>query len=129
MRLFKNKALALVVALVALAAVVSVSSCVLGDKAYIEGNLTIIPRQGGDQPSLVYSACQVVIYNARTGKISQVVSFDDTGFFRAEVQPGSYMVDLYRMGSIGGTNNVPKVVDVAAGQSLQIDITLDLNMF
>lgn len=129
MRLFKNKALALVVALVALAAVISLSSCVLGDKSYIEGNLTIIPRQGEDQPNLVYSACQVVIYNARTGKIFQVVSFNDSGFYKVEVQPGNYVVDLYRMGSIGGTNNVPEVVDVAAGQTLQIDITLDLNMF
>ncbi len=128
MRIFKNKVLVSIIALVGLASVLSLSSCVLGDQAYIEGNLTIIPKRGSDQSSLVYSACQIMVYDARTGQISQVVSFNESGFFRAEVHPGNYVVDLYRMGSIGGTSNVPKVVDVAAGQNLVIDITLDLNM-
>lgn len=102
------------------------TSCTLGNPSYLEGKVTILPEPGeGESPVLIYSACQVMIYDAQTGKLSHVLSIDDSGYYSTEIRPGSYIIDLYRMGAIGKTNDVPNVVQVESGQTLVLDINLD----
>ncbi len=101
-------------------------ACTLGQPSYIEGTVTILPKpEEGESPPIAFSACQVMIYETQTGKLSQVVSLDDSGFYRAEVRPGNYVVDLYRMGSIGRAEGMPVVVEAKSGTTMLLDITLD----
>ncbi|MCK9525532.1 MAG: hypothetical protein WCS74_00445 [Dehalococcoidales bacterium] len=102
------------------------TSCTLGNPSYLEGKLTILPEPGeGESPALVYSACQVMVYDTQTGKLSHVLGIDDSGYYSTKIRPGSYVIDLYRMGAIGKTNDVPNVVQVESGQTLVLDIDLD----
>lgn len=103
-----------------------VASCSLGNPSYLEGKITILPEpKEGESPALVFSACQVMIYDTQTGKLSHVIGVDDSGYYSTDIRPGSYVVDLYRMGAIGKTNEVPIVVQVESGQTLVLDINLD----
>lgn len=102
------------------------SSCTLGASSYLEGKVIILPEpQEGESPALVYSACQIIIYDTQTGKLLHVISIDEGGFYSTKIRPGSYVVDLYRMGSIGKTSEVPMVVQIESGKTLLLNITLD----
>jgi len=102
------------------------SSCTLGQPSYIEGRVTILPAAGeGASPSLVFSACQVIIYDTQTGQLSHVVGVDSNGNYSTKIRPGNYVVDLYRMGSVGRSLDVPAVVQINSGETLVLNITLD----
>jgi len=102
-----------------------VSSCALGAPSYIEGKLTILPEVTGGNPVLVYSACQIIIYDAQTGKFLDITDVDENGYYSIKVRPGSYIVDLYRMGSIGKSANVPQIIQIEGGKTLELNITLN----
>jgi len=103
--------------------------CVLGQPSYLEGRVTILPiPKEGSSPALAYSACQIMIYGTQSGQLSHVVGLDDTGFYRAEIKPGSYVIDLYRMGAVGYTANVPQVIEVNSAETLVFNISLDTSV-
>lgn len=101
------------------------SSCTLGQPSYIEGRVTILPAAVEGSPSLVFSACQVMVYDTQTGQLSHVVGIDSNGNYSTKIRPGNYVVDLYRMGSVGRSMDVPMVIQVNSGETLVFDITLD----
>lgn len=101
------------------------SSCTLGAPSYIEGKLTILPEVTGGSPVLVYSACQIIIYDAQTGKFLDMTDVDENGYYSIKVRPGSYIVDLYRMGSIGNSTDVPQIIQIEGGETLELNITLN----
>jgi len=102
------------------------SSCTLGQPSYIEGQVTILPAAGeGGSPALVFSACQIIIYDTQTGQLSHVVGVDSEGNYSTKIRPGSYVVDLYRMGSVGRSTDVPAVIQINSGETWVLDITLD----
>lgn len=125
----KKTVVRLVTAALITALMTVLPGCTFGQPSYLEGTVTILPEPTeGQSPPLVFSACQIIIYEVQTGKLFAVVSIDDNGFYRTNIRPGNYVVDLYRMGSIGRTFNVPVVIEVQGSQTLILDITLDTSM-
>jgi hypothetical protein len=102
------------------------ASCTFGSPSYLEGKITILPEtQEGQNPVLMYSACQIIIYDTQTGKLSHVINIDENGNYTTKIRPGSYVIDLYRMGSVGKTIDTPAVIQVESGRTLTFDISLD----
>jgi hypothetical protein len=102
------------------------SSCTLGTPSYLEGKLSILPEpKEGESPALVYSACQIIVYDIQTGQLSHVIGVDDSGYYTTKIRPGSYVVDLYRMGSVGNTAEVPMVIQIESGETTVLNINLN----
>ncbi|MBI4187450.1 MAG: hypothetical protein HY530_08125 [Chloroflexi bacterium] len=101
----------------------------------VEGIVTIgpiFPVERPDSPPVppeVFAARKIVIYD-RSGKslIKQTdivqVDREARGRYRVELRPGTYVVNINRLG-IDSSSDVPKTVTVASGQRVELNIDID----
>ena len=98
----------------------------------LQGHVTIGPlvpvvREGEPEPTPapeVYASRQIVIY-AEDGQTEVTrVQIDGKGNFRVELAVGAYVVDINHAG-IDMAKELPKTVQIAAGQTTHLDVEID----
>ncbi|HUS70177.1 MAG TPA: hypothetical protein VM075_05290 [Anaerolineae bacterium] len=111
-----------------------VSSCVPVPEqtGVLEGHVTIGPlvpvvREGEPEPTpgpKVYASRQIVIY-AQDGQTEVArVQIDGQGNYRVELAVGTYVVDINHVG-IDSAKELPRTVEIAAGQVTLLDVEID----
>ena len=91
------------------------------------GPLVPVVREGEPDPTVapdVYSARQVVIYEADGQEEVFRVEITATGTYSVTLPVGTYVVDINRAG-IDSANGLPRQVELRAGESVQLDIEID----
>lgn len=91
------------------------------------GPLSPVTRPGDTPqpvPPDVYAARQIIIYDARGKKLVQEISLQTDGSYRAALKAGIYTVDI-NYGGIDHSPDVPRQVEIIAGQTFRLDIDID----
>jgi hypothetical protein len=127
-----TRAVILILAAALLSAVL-VGACRTGGQATgtLEGTVTIGPispvqREGVKEeiPPEVYAARKVMVYDSGGKKLVQQVDLEDDGTYRVELKVGTYTVDINRIG-VDSSDEVPRQVDIVAGETVLLDIDID----
>jgi hypothetical protein len=97
----------------------------------VEGKVTIGPLQPvekpGETPTVppeVYGARKIMVYDSSHQTLVKQVDIDDQGYYRVELSPGIYTIDINHVG-IDSSSDVPRQVEVKAGQTITLDIDID----
>lgn len=108
--------------------VVALSSCVGNTPVgmgVLEGKASIGPRSteeiGQAYPSEVYQPRKIMVYDAGHVQLIKQVDLDEKGYYRVELPPGTYVIDINYVES-DRSNAVPRKLEVEAGQSLMLDV-------
>jgi hypothetical protein len=65
-----------------------------------------------------------VILSPEGGSLIATVSLDETGYYRVDLDPGTYVVDINRAG-IDRSPDVPRTLTLATGETVTLDIDID----
>ena len=115
-----------------------VSSCQPGgpETVLLQGAVTIGPispveRPGENHivPPEVFSARYLIIYDESGKKLVREVYFTQigqgaTGYYTAQLAPGTYVVDINHLG-IDIAANLPQKITVSADETVTIDVDID----
>ena len=100
-------------------------------KGTLQGQVTIgpiCPVERPDQPCNptpeAYAARKVVILSSEGGSLIATVSLNQTGYYRVDLDPGTYVVDINR-GGIDRSPDVPRTITLADGETVTLDIDID----
>lgn len=100
-------------------------------KGVLTGHVTIGPlrpveRPGDptDIPPEVYDARKVMVYDRSGKNLVKRVDIGHDGRYRVELPPGVYVVDINRLG-IDRSREVPRTIEIRAGEVVTIDIDID----
>jgi len=99
---------------------------------YLEGRASIGPLQpvervGVPAPTPPPAACTargLVVLEARTGAEASRFDLASDCTYRVALSPGTYRVELQRRG-IDSSKDLPQTVTISAGQTTQLDISID----
>ena len=110
------------------------AGCLAGpeiQKGTLRGQVTIgpiCPVERPDQPCLptpeTYAARKVLVRSGDGANPVATVSLNQTGYYRVELEPGTYVVDINRAG-MDRSPDVPRTITVAAGETVTLDIDID----
>jgi hypothetical protein len=113
--------------------ILPVAGCVSETKApgILEGYVTIGPiwpvERLGEQkpiPPEVYEARKVMVYNKSGKRLFEEVSLSSDGYYGVELRPGTYTIDINRIG-IDSSSDVPKQIVIESGQVVVLNIDID----
>jgi len=98
----------------------------------LSGQVTIGPLspvvRPGDTPQPippeVFAARKVMVYDARGNKLIHEVSLQTDGSYRTALKAGTYTVDI-NYGGIDHSPDVPRQVEIVAGETFTLDIDID----
>jgi hypothetical protein len=97
----------------------------------VEGKVTIGPLQPvekpGETPTVppeVYQARKIMVYDSSHQTLVKQVDINDQGYYRVELVPGIYTIDINYVG-IDRSPDAPKQVEVKPGQAITLDINID----
>ncbi len=97
----------------------------------LEGHVTIGPiwpvERLGEQkpiPPEVYEARKVMVYNKSGKRLFEEVSLSSDGYYGVELRPGTYTIDINRIG-IDSSSDVPKQIVIESGQVVVLNIDID----
>ena len=98
----------------------------------LQGHVTIGPlvpvvQEGVPEPTPapeVYAIRQIVIYASDGQTEVARVQIDDQGIYRVELPVGTYVVDINHAG-IDMAKDLPKTVEIVAGQVTRLDVDID----
>lgn len=100
----------------------------------LQGNVTISPvmpvERLGEKitiPPEVYEARKIMVYDKNRDKLIAQVDIDAIGYYQVELKPGSYNVDINRIG-IDRSSNVPKEIEIISGKTIVLDIDIDTGL-
>ena len=120
--------LALAVSLVAGAGCVAGPA---GPRGTLQGQVTIgpiCPVERPDQPCTptpdTYATRKVLVLSADGATLIATVSLNQTGYYRVELEPGTYVVDIKRAG-IDRSPDVPRTITLDTGETYTLDIDID----
>ncbi|MBI4285074.1 MAG: hypothetical protein HY670_04125 [Chloroflexi bacterium] len=95
----------------------------------LEGKVTIGPLTPVERPGVmptvppeVYAARKIVVYEGT--KLVRQVDIDNSGKYKVALGPGTYTVDINRIG-IDHSKDLPKQVEIRAGQTVRLDVAID----
>lgn len=102
------------------------------DYGFIEGHVTIGPlvpvvREGEMEPTPapeVYAARQVVIYQKDGTTEVTRLKIDSSGYYRAELPVGTYVVDINHAG-IDTAADLPREIEITRQGVTRLDIDID----
>ncbi len=126
------RAFALILCVLALLAALS-AGCRPVDQGTgtLQGTVTIGPispvqREGVKEevPPAVYAARKVMVYDTGGKKLVRQVDLEDDGAYSVELEVGTYTVDINRIG-VDFSDEVPRQVDIVAGETVVLDIDID----
>ena len=77
----------------------------------------------------VFSSRKLMIYDESGNKLIREVYFTqigqtDTGYYTAQIAPGTYTIDINRLG-IDRADGLPKKITVSADETVTIDVNID----
>ena len=83
----------------------------------------------GENPPEVFEARNIMIFDEHGNKLLEpvdIVQIDHSqeGHYSAQLKPGTYTVDINRNG-IDHSSEVPREVEIKAGQTVNLDIDID----
>ena len=121
--------------MLALAVLLAVGAgCMAGPaapKGTLQGQVTIgpiCPVERPDQPCTpspdAYAARKVLVFSSDGGTRVATVPLNETGYYRVDLDPGTYVVDINRVG-IDRSPDVPRTITLAAGETITLDIDID----
>jgi hypothetical protein len=102
-----------------------------GPKGTLQGQVTIGPICPVERPDQLctptpeaYATRKVLVFSAEGASRIATVSLNQTGYYRVELEPGTYVVDINRVG-IDRSPDVPRTITLAAGETYTLDIDID----
>ena len=105
-----------------------------GPKGTLQGQVTIgpiCPVERPDQPCTptpdTYAARKVLVRSPDGAVLIATVSLNQTGYYRVNLDPGTYVVDINRAG-IDRSPDVPRTITLASGEMVTLDIDIDTGM-
>lgn len=107
--------------------------CVQQEPGFIEGRVTIGPlcpvepcNVNPEQLEKMYETRKISIYSEDKILVKEV-KLNKIGYYKVELNPGSYIVDMDNVnGGFGiGGSNLPKDVKVESGDTIKLDINID----
>ena len=115
-----------------------VVSCQPGgpETVLLQGAVTIGPVSPVEGPGVnpvvppeVFSARKLIIYDASGKHLVREVYFTQigtgaTGYYTAQIAPGTYTVDINHVG-IDAAANLPQKITVSADETVTIDVNID----
>jgi hypothetical protein len=115
-----------------------VSCCQPGgpETVLLQGAVTIGPispvERPGDSPVVppeVFSTRKLIIYDKAGKNLVREVYFTQidqgaTGYYTAQIAPGTYTVDINHLG-IDTAANLPQTITVSADETVTIDVNID----
>jgi hypothetical protein len=100
-------------------------------KGTLQGQVTVgplCPVERPDQPCLptpeTYAARKVVVLAPDGVTVVATVPLNGTGYYRVNLEPGSYVVDINHAG-IDRSPDVPRTLTIRAGETITLDIAID----
>ena len=97
----------------------------------LEGKVTIGPIVPVERPGIeyeipceVYEARKIMVYDRNHKKLVKQVDIDCNGMYRAELEPGHYVIDINRIG-IDHSSEVPAKVEIRPRETVRLDIDID----
>lgn len=101
--------------------------------AILQGQVTIGPlqpvlREGETPPPIppeVYTARSLEIFTADGETLVTIVPFNADGSYQVGLQPGSYRLVLKGASNIEYSPELPQTVELKAGETLNIDFSID----
>ena len=78
-------------------------------------------------PPEVYAARKVLVYDRYHSKLIETASLDDNGYYRIELAPGLYVVDINHVG-IDRSSEVPKTIETEPGITVVRNISIDTGL-
>ncbi len=97
----------------------------------LAGTVTIGPLSPVERPGItptpapeVYDARKIMVYDASGNKLIKEVSLNHDGTYSVNLNPGVYLVDIKHTG-MDRSSDVPKTVEIKAGESVRLDISID----
>ncbi|MCK5576679.1 MAG: hypothetical protein KAI14_00025 [Dehalococcoidales bacterium] len=106
------------------------------DNGLLQGNVLIGPVSPVEQPGQdttlrcdVYDARKIMIYDKNGENLIKQVDIDcnveeDYARYRVELNPGTYTVDINRIG-VDFSDDVPRQVEIKSGTTFKLDIDID----
>jgi hypothetical protein len=95
------------------------------------GPLSPVERPGEDTyvPPEVFKDRKLIIYDASGKKLVREVYFTQighgaTGYYTAQIAPGTYTIDIYHNG-MDRADNLPQKITVSADETVTIDVNID----
>ncbi|UCC60883.1 MAG: hypothetical protein JSW38_12400 [Dehalococcoidia bacterium] len=103
-------------------------------KGVLQGNITIGPiwpvePPGGNPPipPEVYESRKVMVYDELGATLIHkvdIIPYGEYGYYRVELDAGRYAVDINRIG-VDRSGDVPTVIEVLPGKTVELDIDID----
>jgi hypothetical protein len=121
----------LIIALTAFTLLILGCSNVPSEPGVLTGQVTIGPLVPVERPGVkyeipceVYEARKVMVYDKDHKKLIKKVDIDCNGFYRVELKPDFYVIDINRIG-IDHSSEVPSKVEIKSGETIQLNIDID----
>lgn len=100
---------------------------------YLEGRadigpLTPVEKVGVPPPTPSPEICTargLTVRDAKSDKEVARFSLEGDCTYRVALKPGVYVVDLVRTQRIGGSKDLPKTVEIEAGKTVRLDVSID----
>ena len=100
-------------------------------QGFLEGRVVIGPLcpvepcdLSPEQIAKIYEERKIIVYTSEKLSIVTIISLDQTGEYRAALNPGKYIVDINRMG-MDSSDDVPKEIAIEPGMVVRLDIQID----
>jgi hypothetical protein len=113
---------------------ISVSGCISSQDAppgILEGNVSIgpiCPVERPDQPCITppeaYETRKILVFRDDGKTLVKTVSISGKGYYRTELNPGSYVVDINDAGR-DRSADVPATMAIRSGKTLTLNISID----
>ena len=121
----------MLVVAVLLAAGAGCSEVPAAPKGTLQGQFTIgpiCPVERPDHPCLpspeTYTARKVLVFGPDGTTLVETVPLNQTGYYRVQLDPGTYVVDINDVG-IDRSSDVPRTVTIHSGETITLDIAID----
>ena len=102
-----------------------------GEPGILQGKVSIGPLRPVERPGEVvevpcevYETRKIMVYDASGNKLIEQVDIDCNGRYVVDLPPGTYTVDINRIG-IDSSAEVPRQVEIASGITFRLDIDID----
>ncbi len=77
-----------------------------------------------EQVAQAYFARRLLVYDESKTKVIQEIKLGNDGSYSAKLNPGTYVVDINRLG-IDRSAEVPKEITIEAGKSIELNVDID----
>jgi hypothetical protein len=72
----------------------------------------------------LYEGREILIYGPDGEEVIRRAEIDHEGSYREELPPGTYVVDIKRVGPVNAAG-LPKTIELASGETVRIDVVID----